>query len=259
MKNVRMAIWAVVMVVVVTVTAASAEIIFIDDYAGNNTDGRFVIEAENYSNRILGTSSGWWEVNGSTNTFTEGPSLGEIAPTDQSGARNNYIEILGSFTGGTAPTSSSYDGSFTDFNVSIQTVGSYNLFVRWAGHTYGSDSLYAYILKPDNTPLTGAGPDYFAYHDRNLNWEWERRGVKNTTGVSGVGFPDNATWTISQTGVYTVRIAGRENAAALDALIFQTTNLSAPIGIGPAQSQTIPEPATLILCGLGAVIVRKRK
>ena len=64
----------------------SAEMIFIDDYAGNDTEGRFVMEAENYSSRILGTNSGWWEVNGSTNRFAEGPSSAETAPTDESGA-----------------------------------------------------------------------------------------------------------------------------------------------------------------------------
>ncbi|MHC4756308.1 MAG: LamG domain-containing protein, partial [Planctomycetota bacterium] len=235
--NLRLIAVVVTVVLIGTGSAWSLEgSVFVDDFAGDNTKGRFVMEAENFTGRSTGVSSGWWEVNGTTNRFTEGPSAGEIAPTDENGARENYIEMLGSLTGGIAPTSSSYDGPVVGFKVSVETVGNYNLYARWAGHTYGSDSLYAFILKPDHTLLTGAGPNYFVYHDRNLDWIWEKRGVKNTTYVSNAGFPDNATWAITEPGVYTICIAGRESATALDALIFQTTNLPGPSGLGPPQS-----------------------
>jgi len=138
-----------------------------------------------------------------------------------------------------------------DFRVSIETPGRYDLYARWAGQTIYDDSLYAFIVKPDGTPLTGAGPEWFVYHSVNLNWEWERRGVKDTTATSGAGFPDNATWIISEAGEYTIRIAGRESGTALDALSFQTINVDAPSGAGPPQSQFVPEPTTSMLLGVG--------
>jgi len=231
-------------------TVATAGIIFIDDYGADSTRGRFVMEAENYSNRLSRNDSGWWEVDGSDGRFIEGPNAGMIAPETTSGSRGNYVEMLGAFYR-VDPTSDSYGGPLIDYQISIKAPGRYDLYARWAGHTFGTDSLYAFILKADGTPLTDAGPDYFVYHDRNLNWEWERRGIKDTPDVSGVGFPDNATWIISEPGKYTVRIAGRESLTALDALIFQTINLDAPTGLGPPQSQFIPEPTTAFLLAIG--------
>jgi len=244
----------------VTSLAQGNTVIFLDDFAGDDTNGRFVMEAENYSGRTLGTSGGWWEVDGSKNRFIEGPDAGQIAPTAPVGARDNYMEALGSAPTDIPPINGSYDGPFIDYKLRIEATGTYNLYMRWTGHDYGSDSLYAFILKPDDTLLTGAGPNYFLYHGTSQGWNWYRRGIKDSTYCAYVGYPDNAVWTISETGDYTIRVAQRENTTAFDVLVFQMTNLSAPMGLGPAQSQFIPEPTTLLLLGFGGLaLLRKRR
>ncbi len=219
--------------------------VFLDDFADDETRGRFVMEAENYSARSLGSSSAWWEVDGSDSKFIEGPNVGQVAPTRKAGARDNYMETLGDGTCNVAPIDESYDGPFLDYRVSVETLGTYRLYARWLGRDGGSDSLYAFILKPDETVLTGAGPNYFLYHQYRSSWIWDSRGVRNTTQCAGAGFPHKAVWTISQPGIYTIRIAQRESTTALDALVFQTEGLSGPSGFGPPQSQYIPGPARL--------------
>ena len=210
---------------------------FVDDYADDDTKGRFVMEAESYAARTSAPDAGWWEVDGASHEFIEGPSAGQVAPTATGGARENYMEVLGPTIGEIPPIDASYDGPFMDYKILVEATGSYRLYVRWRGRTGGTDSLYAYILKPDGTLLTDAGPNYFLFHQYRSSWIWDNKGVKNTVHCAGAGFPHDAVWTIAEPGVYTIRIAQRETESALDALLFQTSNLSAPSGQGPAQSQ----------------------
>jgi len=225
---------------------AVGEIIFYDDFAGDNTKGRFVMEAENYCSRTAGDSANWWEVDGNDNKFIEGDSAAQIAPTARSGARGNYMEALGKQIGSIAPIEDSYNGPLLTYNILVDTPGTYRLYVRWTARDIYSDSLYAFILRPDGTLLTGAGPDYFMYHQCRSRWIWNNRGVQNTTKCAFAGFPSAAVWKISEPGKYTICVALRENATALDALVFQTANnLSSPTGLGPPQSLFAPEEAKL--------------
>ena len=233
------------MLLLTMVGSAAGEIIFHDDFAGDSNSGRFVMEAENCSRRISGAGADFWEVNGSDNKFLEGPSEGQVAPTAQSGARGNYMEALGLHIGGVAPIDDFYDGPFLDYKVSVGTPGTYHLYVRWTARDGGSDSLYAFILKPDGTLLSGAGPNYFMYHQYRASWFWDNRGVKNTTRCAYAGFPHVAVWTISEPGDYTICIAHRESGSALDAIVFQTANLPVPGGSGPLQSLFISETVRL--------------
>jgi hypothetical protein len=210
---------------------------FVDDYAADDTKGRFVMEAESYADRNSTPNNGWWEVDGASHEFIEGPSAGQVAPTATGGARENYMEVLGPSIGEIPPIDASYAGPFMDYRILVETTGSYRLYVRWRGRTGSTDSLYAYILKPDGTLLTDAGPNYFLFHQYRSGWIWDHRGVKNTVDCAGAGFPHDAVWTIAEPGVYTIRIAQRETESALDALLFQTSNLSDPSGQGPPQSQ----------------------
>jgi len=77
--------------------------------------------------------------------------------------------------------------------------------------------------------------------------------VVEDVGTSGA--PEDAVWTIGSAGDYTVRVFQREDGAAIDKLVFQQTNLSAPSGMGPPESQIVPEPSTLALFVLGITTV----
>jgi hypothetical protein len=233
------------MFLLVMVGSAAGDIIFHDDFTGDSNDGRFVMEAENYSRRISGAGANFWEVSGSDNTFLEGPSEGQVAPTAKSGARGNYMEALGFHIGGVAPIDDFYDGPFLDYKVSVGTPGTYRLYVRWTGHDIASDSLYAFILKSDGALLSSSGLNYFNYHQYRKDWIWDNRGVKNKTKNAFAGFPHSAVWMISWPGDYTIRLAHRESGSAVDAIVFQTANLPAPSDSGPLQSLFVPETIRL--------------
>jgi len=242
-------------VLLAIVGTAIGENIFLDDFAGDDSKARFVMEAESYCRRT-GVDAAWYEVHGDKNVFIEGPSALEAAPTSRNGARGNYMEALGSSPGGSAPIDAGYYGGILDYKLSIQTSGTYRLYVRWTARDGASDSLYAFIVKGDppyGRLLTGAGPDYFLYHQYRNDWIWDNKGVKDTTYCAYAGFPHSAVWRISEPGDYTIRIAYRESGTALDALVFQTENLPAPSESGPRQSLFVPENVRLSALEIGAI------
>jgi hypothetical protein len=203
--------------------------VFLDDFPEDSNKARFVIEAEHYSSRSSSVDAGWWEVDGKHHKFIDGPDIGQEAPTAEkagkgAGARRNYMVIMGTLPYSIAPTGSSYDGAFIDYRVAVEKPGTYRLYVRWLGLDLNSDSLFAFILKPDGTVPKGAGPDYFIFHQFKGGWYWDSRGIEGTPYSSTAGSPDTAVWRIKEPGVYTIRVAQRENRTALDTLVFQTVD-----------------------------------
>jgi hypothetical protein len=214
-----------------------AEIVFIDDFRDSVPEARFVIEAENYSNCTSTAKGSWWEVDGKNNKFIEGPKTNEIASSFIGNVRENYMMVLGTVIGDIEPTDSSYDGPFLDYKISIKKPGDYNLYLRWIGRDGSTDSVYASILKPDNSLLVGSGPDYFLFHGRTWgaygDWVWDNQGLQNKIACAYAGRPDFASWHISEPGIYTIRLALRETETAIDALVFRTPEPPS----GPPQSQ----------------------
>jgi len=207
--------------------------VFLDDFPEDSSKACFVIEAEHYSSRSSSADAGWWEVDGRDHKFIDGPDIGQKAPTavkagKGAGARGNYMVIMGILSCSIAPTDSSYDGAFIDYRVAVEKPGTYRLYARWLGLGQASDSLFAFILKPDGTVPKGVGPDYFIFHQFKGGWYWDNRGIGGTPYSSTAGSPDSAVWRIKEPGVYTIRVAQRENRTALDTLVFQTENLPSP-------------------------------
>jgi hypothetical protein len=219
-------------VVWITFGAAGAvwgDNVFRDDLPYDPGKARFVIEAEDYSSRSNTPAAGWWEVDGGDNALLEGPKAGQAPAAPRWDAKGNCMEVTGGFKGGAAPTDrAEYDGPYMDYIVAITKPGTYRLYVRWMGQDGSTDSLYAYILKPDGTVLTDAGPEYFAFHQFRSSWYWDTKGVQDSPSVAYAGFPHEAVWRIPRPGNYTIRIAGREPEVALDSLVFQTDGLPAP-------------------------------
>ena len=230
-----------------TAPLAQGDIVFLNDFAEDSEKGRFVIEAEHSSSRSSIADAGWWEVDGSDHKFIEGPGDGQDAPTagkagKGTGARGNYMVIMGPLSYSIAPTDSSYGGAFIDYRVAIETPGTYRLYARWLGLGQASDSLFAFILGPDGTVPKGAGPDYFIFHQFKGGWYWDSRGVEGTPYSSTAGSPDIAVWKIKEAGEYTIRVAQRENRTALDTLVFQTDDLPSPDDSELAESRFIDKP-----------------
>ncbi len=222
-----------------------ADEIFTDEFADNDTKARFVIEAEKYSNRSSTAKGSWWEVDGKDNKFIEGPRANEIASSSAGRVRNNYMMALGTAIGDIEPIDSSYDGPFLDYKISIKKSGNYALYLRWIGQNENTDSVYAFILKPDNFLLISSGLSYFLFHGRSLtyngmvvykDWIWDNIGLKNNIRCAYAGRADYAIWDIPEPGIYTIRLALREPETAIDALEFQTTNLYPP-AVDPDQAQ----------------------
>jgi hypothetical protein len=221
--------------------------VFLDDFPEDSNKGRFVIEAEHYSSRSSSADAGWWEVDGREHKFIEGPDSGQEAPTavkagKGSGARRNYMVIMGTLPYSIAPTDGSYDGAFIDYRVSIEKRGTYRLYTRWLGLDQGSDSFYVFILKPDGTVPKGTGPDYFIFHQYRDGWYWSNNGVEGKPYSSTAGSPDTAVWRIKEPGVYTIRVAQRENRTALDTLVFQTEDLPSPPNSDLVESRFVDKP-----------------
>ena len=87
MKKEHASLLATVVPVLLVLAGAAmvrGENVFTDDFKGDGDKARFVIEAEHYSSRSRPTSEGWWEVDGGSHRFIEGPSDGKDAPTADS-------------------------------------------------------------------------------------------------------------------------------------------------------------------------------
>jgi hypothetical protein len=193
-----------------------------------------MMEAENFSSRRSSTLiGGWWEVDGKQGTFVDGPDKTEPASTVVRDAQKNYMEALGKPIGDVAPTSPYYPGPYLDYQVRIENAGDYRLYLRWCGRDDGTDSVYAYVLKPDGTRLTGAGPGYFMFHGRTVSWVWDDLGLKDRISCGFAGRNAPAIWTIPEPGVYTIRLALREAGSAVDTLLFQSSDLRPPFEVRP--------------------------
>lgn len=231
-----------------TRSAPSGPAVYVDDYTGDATRGRFVMEAEHYADRSVGAGGGWWEVD-ENQQFVDGPDAGQAVPNPTPDARGNYMTSSAPFGTTTPPIDSSYDGSIMEYRFAVEATGVYRLFARWRGVGEFTDSIYASIWRPDGTLLSDAGPQWFTFHQWRSSWIWDDRGIEDSTFVAGVGFPDEAVWTIAEPGVYTLRISQREPESALDALVLQTNGLDAPSGVGPPESETAAVPPTTTIGG----------
>jgi glucose/arabinose dehydrogenase len=191
------------------------------------TDGLVIGEAENYHAKSIGNGDEWLEA----------PTTAVVPAgvTFENASGGLFMQVQPDNGPSAAAFSGAGVGAAIDYKIQINTPGTYRLYLRWDGHNNDSDSLYAGILEL----VDGIGGTHADWYEDNIastsdfalqNW--------NGTGQAEVNVANTAqnpmTWTISagdiaaNTGVFTLRIVGREDGVALDRWRFQLDSLPDP-------------------------------
>jgi hypothetical protein len=218
----------------------------------NETGGQVVVEAEHFDARTTSATAHHWAVipdeSGSPDTPADAGFLNARG--------GKYVQSLPDTAGGgenrNADTTMPGTGNVIDYKVQINTVGQYRLYLRWGGYDGSSDSIYAEIVDLRDG-ITGGQADWYRY-SANINGDFATA-VNTTTGGTALGWNGSgapagsadqisggpagevpALWTISEPGVYTIRLSQREDGSAVDAFILQRSNLAEPTDPGPAES-----------------------
>ncbi len=146
-----------------------------------------------------------------------------------------YLQNLPDATGGGGGPNNDPTASYS---ILINTPGEYRLFLRWEGNSnnFGaSDSLFADIVELKD----GAGgtiPDWYEFQqglDGNFATSaWDGNGGFEQNQATPSNTP--ATFDIPAPGLYTLRLSRREDGAAVDSFVLQSTSITdTPDGIGP--------------------------
>ncbi len=112
-------------------------------------------------------------------------------------------------------------GPRMDYTVQFQTAGTYRIWVRMSGPKGASDSVR---LGVDGTILTPGG---WGVSKTTKNWAWNDR--DNSEAI--------AQFTVSGSEHHTINVWMREDGTLVDKLVVQLTDLPAPVGLGPEESQ----------------------
>jgi glucose/arabinose dehydrogenase len=181
------------------------------------SSGFVVGEAEFYHGATTALGDTWTEISAN-------------APGAMSNARGSgYMQAL---PDGDGTIKSFTTGASIEYRIHIQTPGTYRLWLRWDGVDDSSDSIYAGIVE-----LAGAGGQadwYEAYNKLDANFStdpWD--GLGGSEQNQPIPSQNPMIWTIATSGVYTLKIAVREDGAALDTWILQLNSLPDPTGMGP--------------------------
>ena len=153
------------------------------------------------------------------------------------------------------------------YGMNIVTTGLYQLYLRKANNTNvgnggNSDSMFVDVIEMKDGS-GGSIADWYEMVNNSATFVWDGGGQAE---ANSAGAADNPmTWNITTPGIYTLRFTQREDGSAVDAWAFQLSSQAAPTGtsFGPAMSQLIPEPATLLiwslLAGLGIGLGWRRR
>jgi len=181
-----------------------------------SSPGVFAVEAEQLQGTAGLSGDTWNIIPAGTGTYTN--ALG-----------SGYIQALPD--NGTV-TSGPNDGPFADYNFQVETTGTYQAYIRWAGFDQASDSLYVLMpnLSSDFYQVNKAPSTDFA-----SGTVWSGTGRKNNTTLNS-GTAEAMLFNITSPSTYTFRIAMREDGAAVDSIVFQLSSLAAPTGDGPTRS-----------------------
>ena len=196
--------------------------------------GRVVIEAEHFDSRTT---------NSADHAFL-------VVPTEDPGNPGGFINARGGLylqvlpDSGAGPTTGLGGAGIepsANFKVHIDNPGYYQLYLRWGGWDGSSDSVYARVLGISDD-VGGILPDWYRYartlnSANDFNGGWHGLAGFERTDAGGGDVP--AVWYLAAAGDYTIQLSQREDGAAIDALIFQFSNLAAPDDPGPPESDIV--------------------
>ncbi|HMP91010.1 MAG TPA: PQQ-dependent sugar dehydrogenase, partial [Kiritimatiellia bacterium] len=146
---------------------------------------------------------------------------------------NRYVQVLPhTINTGILNFEGVNGGPTIDYRIAITNAGVYRLWLRWDGHDFDSDSIYAGILELADGP--GGVPDWYQDSDhRAANFAsepWDGLGGAEQNQPTSSQNP--MVWTINDPGIYTLRVVPREDGTSLDSWILQLDSLPAPAGFG---------------------------
>ena len=126
-----------------------------------------------------------------------------------------------------------HSGPTVDFKVRITTPGEYQLYVRQDAHDVQSDRFSVWIEELADGPGGTIADTYgfVCYQD----WDFDTNPWDGTAAFESTneGVDIDCVWAISSPGDFTLRFGGDRDGAALDAVVFQRSNIPAPSGDGP--------------------------
>lgn len=212
--------------------------------------GQVVMEAENFSARSAAADL----PDGLSSDTAPDQWLivpDEFAGTGFANARGGFLQVSdsdgidgeGNFSDPTG------NGPFVDYAIQISTADDYELFARWDSPGTQNNSFYAMLLDSSNA-LVGSVFTFNGGATNNIDSDFATDPWDDV----------NAIFTGLAAGDYTLRLSPREDGVAVDTLVFQSTSLAAPTGVGPPATTPVPEPglAALLLGGLAGLAVRRR-
>lgn len=180
-------------------------------------------QAEDYHAKAAGNGDEWLEA--PTNAVVPSGVTFENA----TGTGNLFMQVQPDDGPGSVPYSGAGSGPSIDYYIQFTVPGTYRLYLRWDGHDGASDSIYAGITELEDG-VGGTNPDWYEdYNHTTSNFDqqlWDGSGQAE----ANVATPaQNAiTFTITGSGIYTLRIVGREDGVALDSFRIQLASMIDP-------------------------------
>ena len=201
--------------------------------------GRVVVEAEHFASKIDDPDGHHYHI-------VPNDDAAEPIVTEYKNARgNSYIVALPDVpAGGVNHNNASlvFGPPSVDYKVNINTPGTYRLWLRWKGYDGSSDSMYASIQEIGSPAwyrfAAGVAPTDGDFASTTGGTGWDGVAAPSTdsgNAIGGGGGEVPAVYTLAG-GVYTIRLAMREDGSAVDAIMLQLTSLADPTNPGPNES-----------------------
>ena len=178
-------------------------------------------QAENYHAKAAGNGDHWLEA----------PTNAVVPPgvtfENATGAGNLFMQVQPDNGPEAVPFSGAGAGPTIDYFVQFTVPGTYRLYLRWDGHDGSSDSIYAGIATDAAaTNLLDWFEDYNHVTSDFGQQGWDGSGQSQVNVATPA---QNAmTFTISGSGIYTLRVVAREDGVALDSFRIQLASMQDP-------------------------------